>query len=1713
MDPYYKPYLSEDSDSDSDSDTSGYTSEESLLNVPGKSKPVPRGGAAEVGETTVQKTPGTKFEEQESKNSSLFMINSRDRDTTAYPQPTFFSLRLPRVFKNVKMINMSQLNLLNSFFNFTSSGGNTFMYVQEQGRGPVKIQIRDGTYSADDLVTELTSALNSTPLFADISLSDFVQGFQTTGDYAPLFNTPGSVVYNSLTQTYQANQTIDDIISRYFKTNQNVGTVTYSYNQSLVGYYYAIIKEMIITGTPFNLLDLFATSTDAYDYIVFYFQGLNDEKILALASDPANQVLFDAYRYQNTFNLSLANKYTCNYNTKQGRLVINAPSLNDSISNDFTSQYNLYLTELVLNNGFTSVNDFQTQYSNINNANTALISFYNFIQTRFTSNFGINFGTYSAEFYANSNSEITLYNTLNRYGWSPTLTPSVSASTITSNVLPGQVPNLLSNIVIPTDLVEQESFISTTNQLTNLYFPTGGEATYGYFDIPFIIYPTTYNRITFTTQYRQNINIMTIPRYIDNRSTSTDIQYNLGYNTNQTPLLFDYRNNGSTLYNRLDISGNILFYMYEVTQTMFNTPDYMRAENKWITYMTPQILAGQRLQPDNANFGKNSPITDINISSYRPFIFFQLDAASYITFPQAHFNITFVVETQDGALFPVPIVLTWYKDRAGFMADVQGTLNGQFDSESERNYFQREVYSGNSAQMTIDVNNLQVTYFQVHIQEGSAVPSEIPLRVFAILTDVYGTYTTATRTDYFDLPFILGSLETQEETPASVAYQDPTKSIYTSSVTQLGYDISGVSNNLLDYTIQFGSNYYDPVAISDYISSTKNGLEYQFVLNNIGSPQPPPATTSWSVFFGSNSSNVIRNTYNATNNIYLSSLQKPKPFESGLQNEFTLVNWFKAGNPNNPEMYYTPHSTINGSTNYTEYIGQKSIFLPCINTSNLITDMSTVSNYEDNNGFAGMSFFLPPNQILKLDSLVLKFVYTQPSFDITSNIYTRAYTPLALTGQENTTALYRNQTTYTKVNYMSTGGVLTNDYADWDDWYLLNRQNIKVGVFETGKIVGLSTNSIQLSNALASLTLSQITQVNNYQYTFGTLRTREPDWGTYYKYTFNSNAQNIWDVANRPYVSSISSFRITKVDADFAPSFSAGQNTYTNYFLTNPDIYNYTYLPRSYGIAPAVANAIQNPTTISTVQSDIPNSYTIVPFMFDSATSTYQVGCFHGLSFTYKPSLPSTNLTGASPYYGPMGIFGWESKDGLFTQVTREPSTQAAYYWNTKLNYNALDLGYDPATDLTKFGGYPGISGEYQDTLLFMYENSLPNKDLEDVVSTSAYWVWGQEKNKNYSDYDDQSGYNNLSYIYEYTVRNSKTYATHVRGYDPIPKFTTGLRFIGKNFTDFGQLSFTELTQEISSLYGYKPISDISGSYYNNLLVNSNNSVAYNKIVSTNTYHRLNNGVGRFSHNYANSIINFDKTFSTTVTFGKTTSYEGSTFTFANFNEAITAYTVFFSSITNTLVVYNNVLSSATAALGIYVNTRYATILPSSIVNRNRITDPLPFSLLFSSYTLPPYSSEYDNWGLGYNLGFNKVDTPIRITATSDTFIRIVQSYIYLRLNPELNINTMAVSGKEMLAECRDSAAQEAKYFSKILLNSFGSYSSTAVQRPKEFNPVLGKYETITCQLTDKYGNQLSSIDCEYDFVLQIDEITNGPKDSSSLLGPTSDLDVYKTRS
>jgi hypothetical protein len=1761
-------------------------SEDSLLDVPGRNLPVATGGPASMPFEApyVPAEKATKFETEESKNTTLFMVNSRDRDTRLYPQPTMFTLRLPRLFRNIKQVTITEISLLNSFFNFSSTKGNTSMHVYENGRtrvdldtgstikNVVKISIRDGTYNTDELIAELNNALNSTPLFADIKLTDFINLFQSTGDYTILFNAPGATVYNSLTQKYDKNQTINNIVARYFLVVQTVGTVSYSYDQCVVAYYYPVIKESIIAS---NGIPEFAVppSSDPnfnwYDYIVFSFQGLNDPVIQSIIEVPGNQAYFDRFRAERTFNNFLVNKYVCTYNPLQGRLVINAPSLNDSIVNDLNSNYNFFLSEQVLASGIASnLTSFSNMYNAVVNSNASLIEFYNFIQTRFTTQFGVSFGQYTDSFYSDSNNEIVLYNTNNRYGWDLTLTQAISQSAISSNPPAEQVPHLWPNILMGTNKVSEDTFVSTIvvpefaalgGELT---FSNIGESQFGYFDVSFEVLPTTYKRIEFKSRCRQNISIMTIPRYQSNRTPETEEQYALSLES--TPLLYYSTGTGiDTKFHILtDVSGNSLFNMYTVYQNMFETPDYMRAENKWLTYMSTQILAGDRLQPINVNYQKSPPATDIGLTSFRPFIFFQVNADRYLIESNARFYISFYVETNTNPsdpnyatnkFFPVPIVITWYKDRAGFMADAADDMNNIYAQENPRHFFKRQVfgtYNSNlghtdisGARMDVEVNNDQITYFHVQLESTDNIPASIPLRVYALLTNDYGTSTVvATQLDRLDMPYDINQINyyvstmtssitdpniTDPYNPASSQFKDPTFSIYNSSIFQLCYDTSNVSNNLLDFVIQAAnSNYYDPNNIEDYVNNISIGTRYLFNATTNGASAPPPNITppqQWSLFF-STGQNMIRDTYNTSNNVYLSSQQTPGPRAS--DNEFTLVNWMNPFNPVITEEYLRPNPpNLNPLYASTLQLDGESVFLTCSNFPSTNSD-AIGSSALDVSGVCGLGFFLPPGEIVRLNSFMVKCVYTQPSSDDFNTPFNRFNSPLEYIG-EFTDNNYRNQTTFVDTD--------RSDIHDWDDWYLYNRRNLKLGIFKTCDVYTVSTPSISLSSALCTLSLEKVTQVTNYKYQTGTQRTRDPDWGTYYSYKYDPVPSEKWDVI-QPEWNGISTYwrstivpgdRVTNPYIYLANGTLAHVSTIvTDYFQTINTIENYSYLPRYFGISPSIQYDYTNNNT-----ADINNSYVAIPFYFDGASQIWKVGSFYGLSFTRKPQLPTYPLLGAAPYVGPPGIYGFYTSSLTVQLYSTSYTSFQPYFWNTKITYNHLDQKYDPATDLTLFGGLSTIKTEYQDTMLFLYSNgTIPKKDIRDLstiisdgTTSNVVWKWGMESNVNYAAVDDQSGFNFLSYIYNKPVRSRDLsgspieYAIHVRAYDPIPKFTSGVRFIGKNYTDFGQLSLGEIAQEISALGLYQPISEISSSayLYQSTSVNFDSNIGlYQSTLSTNDAYRYNPALGNyFSHTYADALINFNQLFSTNVTFGKKVGFSGFTSTFSGYEHALKTYIELYSTIRDTLAEFNTVLNIASSNLNDYVVQRYGNILPSSILSRNRITDPLPFQILFSTMLTQPYKSMYDEWGLGYNLGFNKVDTsPPRTTVTSDTFIRIIQDFIYLRLNPELNMNVMSVSGKEDRAMCQDSTAQDDKYFAKILLNNFGGICRSAVVLPKEFNPVLGKYETVSCQLVDRNGQQINNLDCEYNFVLNITEITNKTKDGSSLQATTADLNVLSLR-
>jgi len=148
---------------------------------------------------------------------------------------------------------------------------------------------------------------------------------------------------------------------------------------------------------------------------------------------------------------------------------------------------------------------------------------------------------------------------------------------------------------------------------------------------------------------------------------------------------------------------------------------------------------------------------------------------------------------------------------------------------------------------------------------------------------------------------------------------------------------------------------------------------------------------------------------------------------------------------------------------------------------------------------------------------------------------------------------------------------------------------------------------------------------------------------------------------------------------------------------------------------------------------------------------------------------------------------------------------------------------------------------------------------------------------------------------------------------------------------------------------------------------------------------------------------------------------------------------------------------------------------------------------------MPPYSTAYDQWGLGWNLGFAKIDTPFTTRHVANSFIKIVDDFIYISLDEYLNLNGLDISNKENLALSRDTVGEKEKYYAKLLLNSFGSFAQTLVQSPKPLVTPVGKLEKLTFTLKDANNNIINNNDCEFNVVLEISEMLD-TVDAASLL-------------
>jgi hypothetical protein len=386
------------------------------------------------------------------------------------------------------------------------------------------------------------------------------------------------------------------------------------------------------------------------------------------------------------------------------------------------------------------------------------------------------------------------------------------------------------------------------------------------------------------------------------------------------------------------------------------------------------------------------------------------------------------------------------------------------------------------------------------------------------------------------------------------------------------------------------------------------------------------------------------------------------------------------------------------------------------------------------------------------------------------------------------------------------------------------------------------------------------------------------------------------------------------------------------------------------------------------------------------------------------------------------------------------------FYPTQRVVYNNISKSVNLMPDLSGLD-YP----ELYHTQLFFY------KDLNSFItdlSQNNISPWGNESNFYISD-TQFSGYYFNAYSTFIPLSNSIDETVLViRNYSPTEKSQVYMRFSLPNRYDYGYANFTDISNET-------------------LLLSTMSS--------------------NFNPNYSSNLQSFNSNFVfATKTFGSNIvpGFYGITLSnVTGFGDFMRYYMTYYKNYQSNIQLINTIQSNVNTNLSNFISYDLQYIIPSTAANRQRYTDPILFSILWKSTLPPQYAGLEDNWGLGWNLGYEKVDTPYDLIQTARSFYKILDDYIVLRLNNEFDVNRVDTSGKEKLSATLESTGATKAYYGKLLLAPFGSYAQTMIMNPIAFNPPLGRLDKLTFMWYDTTNNVIiDNSDCEWNAVVQIVE-------------------------
>lgn len=840
--------------------------------------------------------------------TTLFLIDSLNRDRTAFPQPTNLTLKLPRTYKNVKSIALTQVKLLCSFYYFSDSSAksNIYLPIIERGRESIttfnnapltkNITIRQGTYGINDLLSEIQTVMNFTPLFYDFpnGFTDFIQIFTVSGDFSINFNQPGDTYYDSLNNKYIQNPTLSTIIS-YYWGSRYAGLPDYTMDQFKIAYYYPVLYEVFLdevdtiaypfvknTVVPANLL---GPGESVYSHLIFNMSGINDKVALYLINQ--NISYLDTYRLNHTFRYGLVNRYQLAYDANSLQVNITTTTLNTSLVNLINTTSSSALTSILTNLGLTATT-YATLQNTVNRATVVYTAMFQFLQKQLTTFAGISFATYGPAFFNNINNVIYFQNGLNAVGIRTGYTleyltsgevPLISTVT-TFKDSPGYWPNMISTMGYRgTNLSTiNSSYSMTPYNIPGKNFQFGNsiiDSTKYFFntnkasrsvDALVNILPGQYSIFKFRSSARQTLQVETLP-----------LPYYYRYS--------DYNKQG--LYKGvLDLSRNNVPQQYfDISYNfVYNSTNMSMDSSKYRPNVLDSIF-GQAFQDSfitGTTLKANSQTNYIQFEFIAPY---PTGATTGLYATNTSLSFVSMLSGNLSTLFPDSFSAFVYHDRGAFMADLE------FPRKENPLHFIHAISTNSSkSDMTLHFSTFSGhKYYTIFRSDNLACSNTLYRPVLynnnssyiEIETDYVNFDPNAnpySESNISNYPFVTNYNPdfTRLPTQSSLMGLDPNSSSF-NVVLQLqgnpiGYDISGVSDDLTDY---MGYNSGNP----GFNPTTQIRIDplsyYSFQFNS-------PFNQVDGTYFDSNSLNSILEP--VTNNTYL--------VKQTSTSQLKIVHWY-----------------------------------------------------------------------------------------------------------------------------------------------------------------------------------------------------------------------------------------------------------------------------------------------------------------------------------------------------------------------------------------------------------------------------------------------------------------------------------------------------------------------------------------------------------------------------------------------------------------------------------------------------------------------------------------------------------------------------------------------------------------------------------------------------------------------------------------------------